>query len=536
MLWLAYEPKLAANAKTELAWLQANASGNPLITDHILSRAMRRLVATGKPEDLNACIEFVGAVSGAPRIKALEGLALALQGRPVALPQSWAALEPNLSANPATKDLAHKLAVSFRDPKAGERALAAIIDVRKSSAERIEAARHLGELKPATALTVLLSLSRQEADPAVRLECCRALAHFEGPEVSREILSWWKKYPPADRAAMVNVLAGNKAWSRDLLAALSRGDVARTDLNANVILRMHAFKDRALDADIERIWGKVRDTPAELAKLIDTMRGELDKAPGSFAKGKTVFDAQCAKCHKFDGAGHSVGPALDGAGRDAEYLLANILDPNRVIGQPYFLRRVLLKKGTVEEGLLHEEDDHKIALKGENEAVRVIAKADVESIDVIERSMMPEGLGNAMTIQDFRDLVRYVMIHPPIQDWQMSGPHDVRPAEDQLAKSSWSRPTVGVTGRLNLPKNDRPKFVYLSTGVASEADFATRLEVATTARVRARVNGKEVSLAEPIALRKGENMVQIELEYAGEPGVFTARFLDVERKLRHSPN
>ena len=108
---------------------------------------------------------------------------------------------------------------------------------------------------------------------------------------------------------------------------------------------MTAFKDAKLNAEIEKVWGKLRDTPAEITKLIETMRGEVEKAPGSFVKGKAVFEAQCSKCHKFEGRGFSVGPALDGAGRDLDYLLVNILDPNRVVGQPYFLRRVLAQKG-----------------------------------------------------------------------------------------------------------------------------------------------------------------------------------------------
>ena len=89
---------------------------------------------------------------------------------------------------------------------------------------------------------------------------------------------------------MVNVLAGNKAWAKDLLAAVAKGEVAKSDLNSNVILRITAFKDRALNADIERVWGKLRDTPAEIAQLINTMRSELEKAPGSFAKGKAIFE------------------------------------------------------------------------------------------------------------------------------------------------------------------------------------------------------------------------------------------------------
>src|SRR5262245_65831286 len=86
----------------------------------------------------------------------------------------------------------------------------------------------------------------------------------------------------------------------------------------------------------------MRATPAELNQLIDKMRGELAKAPGSFDRGKIVFDNQCAKCHKFDGRGSEVGPNIEGAGRDIEYLLVNVLDPNRVIGAPYFIRTVTL--------------------------------------------------------------------------------------------------------------------------------------------------------------------------------------------------
>jgi putative heme-binding domain-containing protein len=532
MLWWAYEPKLAANAKAELGWLQANAAGNPLITNHILPRAMRRFVATGKADDLNGCLAFVAVTSDAVRLRALEGLAVALQGRQIDMPAAWAELAPKLESDPATKVLAQKLAVSFRDPKAGERALAVIHDVQKPSAERVEAARQLGQLKPPTALTVLLSASRQEIDPAVRLECCRALANFDGSEVSREILSWWKKYAPADRAAMVNVLAGNKAWARDLLAAVAKGDVAKSDLNANVILRMTAFKDAKLNAEIEKVWGKLRDTPADIAKLIETMRGEVEKAPGSFVKGKAVFEAQCAKCHKFEGRGFSVGPALDGAGRDLDYLLVNILDPNRVVGQPYFLRRVTLKKGTVEEGLLHEEDGQKIALKGENDAVRVIAKSEVESVDVIERSMMPEGLGYAMTTQDFRDLVRYLMINPPINDWQLTGPLPENANLKALEPdANWKRQSLGASGRLPLPNVDKPSVVHLVTSIQSTSELTTRIEFGGVPPTHAWLNGREVPATGAIEVHHGANKLMVEIRYTGDKKTFTARILDPERRI-----
>ena len=48
--------------------------------------------------------------------------------------------------------------------------------------------------------------------------------------------------------------------------------------------------------------------------------------------------------------------------------------------------------------------------------------------------MMPEGLDKAMTVQDFRDLVRYVMANPFFSDVEVTGPFpgdgpNVKPGE-----------------------------------------------------------------------------------------------------------
>ena len=126
-----------------------------------------------------------------------------------------------------------------------------------------------------------------------------------------------------------------------------------------------------------------------------------------------MFENNCAKCHKFDGKGAEVGPPLDGAGRDIEYILGNVLDPNRVIGAPYFVRTARLLDDTVFQGVLAEEDDKTITLKIENAVLKKIKKADLERAGAgAEKSLMPEGLGYNMTPQDFRDLVRYLMAHP----------------------------------------------------------------------------------------------------------------------------
>jgi len=62
------------------------------------------------------------------------------------------------------------------------------------------------------------------------------------------------------------------------------------------------------------------------------------------------------------GRGADVGPALDGAARDIEYILANVIDPNRVVGAPYFIRQIRTLDGQILQGLLAEEDERFVTL------------------------------------------------------------------------------------------------------------------------------------------------------------------------------
>src|SRR6266849_1181746 len=326
MIWLAYEPRVANGPDAELSWLKEHASGNPLITEEIVARTVRRLAAIGKPVVLAATWKEVFAVL--------------LQ-----------------DSDSEVQRLARRLAVNFQDPEAVRRSLAVVLDKQKPIHERVDAVRDLGIAHPAEALGPLQDLLLRESDADLRCEICRALGSYDKPEVPRAVLAGWKSYPSAVRAEAVNVLAGRREWARQLLVAVGNNEVARTDLNDNTILRLRALRDKQLNSQIEAVWGKVRDsTTAELDALIARMRTALFEGRGSMERGRKVFENQCAKCHKFEGKGYDVGPDLDGAARDIDYLLVNVLDPNRVVGQPYFTRFVVLKNGRVETGLLAAED------------------------------------------------------------------------------------------------------------------------------------------------------------------------------------
>src|SRR5207302_295026 len=134
MIWLAYEPRVPKERNAALEFLRDHAAGNPLVADDIVPRAVRRLVATGKPDDLEACVAFVGAARDAVvRRRALEGLTQALQGQVMDGPPSWKGVLAALVADrdPEVQRLVRKVAVNFRDPEAVRRALAVARDASR---------------------------------------------------------------------------------------------------------------------------------------------------------------------------------------------------------------------------------------------------------------------------------------------------------------------------------------------------------------------------------------------------------------------
>jgi putative membrane-bound dehydrogenase-like protein len=577
MIWLAYEPRVATQSTGVLAWLKENGSGNLLVVNEIIPRVMRRLVASNDSEKIAACITFLGEITdSAARRRALEGLVQAFQGRQLKPPSEWQnvfrELEKNRDAD--IRRLAHRMAVTFGDRQVVLRSLSLAEDPAKQSVQRIDAIRDLALAHPSEALKPLQQLVQADSNLEVRTEACRALGSYENPEVAQGILASWKEFPPALRGEAVNLLAGRKNWARELLAAVGEKKVPRADLTNNTILRIRAFHDNQLNQQIEAVWGKVRETPAELNLLINKMRAELNKGRASPERGRKVFENQCSKCHKFEGQGHDVGPNLDGAARDIDYQLVNILDPNRVIGQPYFIRTVERKDGRVETGILAAEDDSSVTLKSENDALKVIPKKDIEQMSVQEKSLMPEGLANNMTVQDFRDLIRYLMVNPFLTEVALAGPFlekekvEIDPAAsnrppvpsptsggragrgggEHPSQVTWSQPVVGPAGRIGLPepKGEGTNVAWIAAEVTAPGSMHTRLQLGAGHPVQAWLNGKSIYHGNPgvgpaapdqagveVNLKSGANHLLFRVSYQGKQEAFYARLLDPQRKLKY---
>ncbi|MGF1579164.1 MAG: PVC-type heme-binding CxxCH protein [Gemmataceae bacterium] len=559
MIWLAYEPRVARTYQVPLEWLADNASGNPLATNEIVPRTLRRLATTGNKEAIAACVSFLGRVDDSlVRERGLEGMLAALKNRQLSPPAEWRRVFSALvrDNSPRVKELARRLAVNFQDKQAIALALKIARDVSAKVVIRVEAIDDLALAQPKGAASLLTQLVMKPGEnQKVRERACRALSNFEGGEIGEQILSGWEKYPQALKTEVVNMLSSRKNWARMLLDRVGDKKIARGDLSDNTILRIRSFEDSGLNKRIETVWGRYRKTPKELQQLIGKMYAELDKGGASFHRGRLVFEKTCAKCHTFDGKGAKVGPNLDGASREIDYMVINVIDPNRVIGKPYYNHIVQLKNGRLESGLLVNEDDQSLTLKAENDAVKVLLKKDVARRKIVEKSVMPEGLAYNMSVQNFRDLVRYTMAHPFPPSMTLVGPvqlgriqaRDLVSRKGNVKALSRTVP-IPVTGKLQLPelKRRRAESVLVVVEVVAPKAMKTTLLLGTNSStkvwfddrvIRNYVGSSGKARADqfqiPVELKKGNNRFVFECWSRGDDKVLYGRFRDPDRILQY---
>lgn len=158
------------------------------------------------------------------------------------------------------------------------------------------------------------------------------------------------------------------------------------------------------------------DFPALLTPAEATARDErfghfrrLARARGEPASGRTLFTGLCLTCHAHAGKGGTLAPPLDGIGHsDTETLLRHILTPSAAMESAYRTYRVVTRDQEVHEGFLASETAEAVVLRLPGAADRRIPRAAIVQSGYLTRSLMPEGLLDALPPQQVSDLFTYL--------------------------------------------------------------------------------------------------------------------------------
>jgi putative heme-binding domain-containing protein len=349
-------------------------------------------------------------------VSTLDGLLEGLQrGKPNPLtsPQGHAALRKLLVSNSdELRGRAVRIAGLLKLSK-GEELRAALSAARKTALDegrsveercaaiRLLAAAPLDEL--ADVASELLD-ARQALD--VQLAAVEALSVTDAPEVSEALLAGFGRYTPKLQTAALEAVLARANRLPGLLDALESGHVRPSALSAAHRLRLTENRDPTIrDRARKLLAGSTRSSRDEvLARYRKALSGTSD-----VARGRAVFDRECAKCHKLENRGFEVGPDLGSVKTRAdETLVADVLDPSREITVGYQNYTVLTEDGRIFTGVLAAETATSITLRKDEGVEQTILRRDVDEMEASSLSMMPEELEKQVQPQEVADLIAYL--------------------------------------------------------------------------------------------------------------------------------
>jgi putative membrane-bound dehydrogenase-like protein len=155
---------------------------------------------------------------------------------------------------------------------------------------------------------------------------------------------------------------------------------------------------------------QTRNTPDRHRRL-----SELALADGGNAvHGREIyFNAEktgCVKCHRLGDQGGGIGPDLTGAGKRFSriHLIESILEPSRAIAPAFRNLSVRLKDGLQLTGVRVAETESALTLGDAQGQSHALEKDQIDELQILELSVMPEGIESGLTDVEFADLVAFL--------------------------------------------------------------------------------------------------------------------------------
>ncbi len=370
-------------------------SGPGIVTYTVPPGAVSFTARLAKAGDKNLSVDFM-ASAGLPGGKVAEG-----SGRNHATPNSEIIL-PHVAAHALTRLRATGACLAAIGTPSEDLALWALSSLHEDAA--VDGL--LDSLESATA-------------PAQRAKLLTTLARLYQQEAPFDGSWWWTTrpdtrgpyYKPVKWSASPRIAAALEAEAadpgqRDFLAGLN--DSHRLGLEKLGTLQTAEAEESLPTVDLAKIAsqkGAVATTPIEDVILA------MDELKPNPALGEKLYTQQgCMACHALEPGGPALGPFMGQIGSimNPGQIATAILRPSDSISQGFQTVMLTMKDGSVRTGFATETTADKIVLRDLAGAVSTVATADVEKEEHLPNSMMPEGLANALSLDELAALVHYL--------------------------------------------------------------------------------------------------------------------------------
>jgi putative heme-binding domain-containing protein len=412
LLWWALESKAATDRAQILAMLKESSLWQtPIVSKFIVSRLGQRYTAERSDENFATAAQLLALAPSPESVDELvKGMEAGLQGDRVrSVPAALQKQVADVWAKRPHTPVLVSFALRLDHPAAAEAAVQALADPKTSGAERKSLLELLSERRIDAAIPVITALLKKEKNDTAKIDQLNALSRFNNPEIGQTILDLLPQLGTKVRTAAVTALSSRADWARSLLELVDRAQLKKEHVSVGNVLAIQKLADPQCDALIKKHWGSLRASPQEKEDLIKNLRVTLAK-PGDAAKGHELFKATCAVCHTLKGEGGKIGPDLSGYERDnLDFMLPAIVDPSLGIREEFTLYNLTTKDGQVLAGFVEETTPQFVTMKDAGGNKTKVSREEIKTLIASPISLMPEGLLNAMSPEQTRDLFAYLM-------------------------------------------------------------------------------------------------------------------------------
>lgn len=396
MIWFGIEALVAENPRRALALTEK------CQIPFVLECIARRIVDAGAVDRLVAHLEQ----KNPGREHLLVGLGAALEGQPsITPPENWEQVYRRLKRNKRLAPYALAVAQQFGDVEAAQQFMYTVQQKEASIEERRTALAALAKKRWEPLKAFLPTLLD---DPALRRGAIQAMAHFEDKKLGGLLIERYPDFNAEDQQAAIQSLSSRSLYGQLLTDALKNNTIAKRDVPAYAARQLR----RVVGNGFVEYWGPIDQMEGDKTatyQRYQTLLNEQALTAADAAQGRLIFRMSCGACHKMYGEGGEVGPDLTGSNRsNLAYILSNMIYPNEEIQDDYKMVVVTTRDGRTYMGNVVSENDRQLTLRVVGQEPVIIPQANVQTREVSNTSLMPEGLLKTLSDQEVLNLVAFL--------------------------------------------------------------------------------------------------------------------------------
>jgi len=281
-----------------------------------------------------------------------------------------------------------------------------------STEERIAAIQVLGHLEQHRSrdIQLLSGLIGPLLPVETQLSSIDALVKTGVGKVPKLLMENWNNHTPRVRDHILSKLLSRTSWTEELLSQIEQNRIPIGVLSQTNKSQLQQHSNMKIRQMAGKILGRIETNRQQVLLQHKPVLELIQNTDRNRLNGQKIFSKKCTVCHRIGETGFAVGPDLNAiTNKSPEAIFTAILDPNRAVEAKYLQYQVITNDGKIHTGLLKEETATSLTLLASEAKLTTLLRTDIDVIQSSNQSMMPLGLEEELSEQDFADLLFYVI-------------------------------------------------------------------------------------------------------------------------------